>query len=175
MCRRFFRGDGAGVEQRLYQRMVFRDLLEFASPQQIDAAIADASDKQFASGSDDEGNRRPHVMVIGIEFAQRHDFGVGEADGLIDGGDGLRLVVGVELQIAFEAFGDEFDRQFAGFFARTLSPHAVRNEKKPQLRVHMKAVLVVLSKVADDADRAVFELNHCHTKGFMIKNGELPA
>ena len=79
-----FFGDRARFQQGIGERMVFRQLLELAAAQQINAAVADSGDVESVAGFDEHGDGRPHVVKVGVELAEGHDFDVGVRDRLID-------------------------------------------------------------------------------------------
>ncbi len=68
-------GDRLGLDQRLGERVIDRELLNLLVADQVAPAVADARDEDLAAlPPDGHHDRRAHVLHVFVEGTHRHDF-----------------------------------------------------------------------------------------------------
>ena len=157
----FFFRDGARVEQCLRQRMVRCQLFELSVAEQIDPAVTDATDPELASDLDGKHDGRAHVAVVGLDFAEGHDFRIGVFDRLVDLVNNLPFRLIAEVEQLVELLRNELDRNRTRFLSGALSAHAISDDEEARLFIDEERVFVIVSKFPGDADAPGSKLEHC--------------
>ena len=129
------------VDQRLDQRVVMRDLMELAAPEQVGAGVTDVAEGHPWPGPQHRGQRRAHALDrrIGGDHVVQRVVGVGDRVG-----QRVEQVVAGHLVVEL---GDGGDRGGAGHLAGRVATHAIGHRQ--QARAGIRRVLVPLPEEAD--------------------------
>ena len=146
-------GDAALVDERLDERVVLGDLVEFAVTEQIAARVADVDEPKSVAREQDRGQRGAHALELGVGLDVRGDRRVAFAD------RGVELAQQVAAGLVVVEVGQRRDHQLGGDLTGGMAAHAVGEREQP--RTGVDGVLVVGADQAAVAARGVSK-HQCH-------------